>query len=104
VIAAGALAGQMLLFFYPFIAVIIASGWMQITYIVVLLLMISVYLRHISVFSDSKGYDVVFLPFSALLFIYVVSRALVKTLIHRGVYWRGTFYSLRELRKGEGAN
>jgi len=103
-IAAAAIAGQILLFFYPFVGVVITSGWMQIGYGVVLLFMVTVYLRHNSVFSNSKGFEVVFLPLSALLFIYVVSRALVKTIIHRGVYWRGTFYSLRELRKGEGAN
>lgn len=98
-IAAGAISGQLLFFVFPFIAVIILQGWMQMSYSIVLILMVSVYISHISVFSNSKKYDVLFLPLSAVLFIFVVCRALVKTMFHRGIYWRGTFYSLRELRK-----
>jgi len=98
-IAIGAISGQLLFFVFPFIAVIILQGWMQISYIVILMLMVSVYISHISVFSNSRKYDVLFLPLSAVLFIFVVSRALVKTIFHRGIYWRGTFYSLQDLRK-----
>jgi len=98
-IALGAISGQLLFFVFPFIAVIILHGWMQISYSIVLILMVSVYISHISVFSNSRKYDVLFLPLSAVLFIFVVSRALVKTIFHRGIYWRGTFYSLQDLRK-----
>lgn len=53
-IAAAAIAGQILLFFYPFVGVVITSGWMQFAYGVVILFMMSVYLRHNTVFSNSK--------------------------------------------------
>lgn len=99
VIAAGAMAGQTLIFLFPFIAVFITAGWTQLLYIAVLIMMVSVYLLHIRVFSKSRGYDVIFLPVSALLFIITIGRALIKTVIQGGIHWRGTFYPLRDLRK-----
>jgi hypothetical protein len=38
-------------------------------------------------------------PFAALLLIYALLRSMVKTLRQGGVVWRGTFYSLAELRR-----
>ncbi len=98
IIAAGAVAGQIIFFLFPFVAVMITSGLVQGIYIAALLLMVSVYLRHVAVFSSSKGLDFVFLPLAAVLFIFAVSRALVKTIMNKGIRWRGTFYSLKDLR------
>jgi hypothetical protein len=39
------------------------------------------------------------LPFSSLLFSYIVVRATALTLWQGGIYWRGTFYPLDELRR-----
>ena len=41
-------------------------------------------------------------PFAAGLLIYAELRSLFVTLLHRGIYWRGTFYPLAELRKNAG--
>ncbi|MCD5323098.1 MULTISPECIES: glycosyltransferase [Pontibacillus] len=38
------------------------------------------------------------LPYSALLFIYTIVRALTITIKNGGIEWRGTFYSLKDLR------
>jgi hypothetical protein len=38
-------------------------------------------------------------PFAAALFIYTLLRSMVATLWQGGVVWRGTFYSLAELRR-----
>jgi hypothetical protein len=38
-------------------------------------------------------------PFAAMLLIYTLLRSMVKTLQQGGVVWRGTFYSLAELRR-----
>jgi hypothetical protein len=38
-------------------------------------------------------------PIGALLFAYIVLRSMVVALWHGGVIWRGTKYSLRELRE-----
>jgi cellulose synthase/poly-beta-1,6-N-acetylglucosamine synthase-like glycosyltransferase len=37
-------------------------------------------------------------PFAAMLFIYTLLRSMLTTLRQRGVFWRGTFYPLAELR------
>lgn len=39
-------------------------------------------------------------PLAALLFLYISIRSGVLTQRQRGVYWRGTFYPLEELRRG----
>ncbi len=38
-------------------------------------------------------------PFSVMLFVYSMMRSMVVTLKDGGVTWRGTFYSLNDLRK-----
>jgi glycosyltransferase involved in cell wall biosynthesis len=39
-------------------------------------------------------------PLGALIFIYMILRSMVVTLWRGGIVWRGTFYPLKELRKG----
>jgi len=41
-------------------------------------------------------------PIGALLFDYMLWRSTIVTLRQGGIVWRGTFYSLEELRKGAG--
>lgn len=38
-------------------------------------------------------------PVAAVLFVYIVIRTMLLTLMQGGMYWRGTFYRLSELRK-----
>jgi glycosyltransferase involved in cell wall biosynthesis len=49
--------------------------------------------------SGLSAWNVLLAPFAACLFIYALCRSMVITLLQRGVIWRGTFYSLNELRK-----
>ncbi|WP_343206507.1 glycosyltransferase [Bacillus sp. B15-48] len=39
-------------------------------------------------------------PITASLFLYTIIRATILTYIQGGIYWRGTFYSLNDLKKG----
>ena len=39
-------------------------------------------------------------PIGAAIFIYMSLRATIETLFRGGIIWRGTFYPLKELRKG----
>jgi glycosyltransferase involved in cell wall biosynthesis len=44
-------------------------------------------------------WNVLFFPFGALVFVFALSRSMLITLKQGGIIWRGTFYSLAELRK-----
>ncbi|MCA1009595.1 glycosyltransferase [Halobacillus halophilus] len=52
--------------------------------------------RHLTTYSK---WIVLGLPIFAVLFIYMLSRALVLTFLRGGIEWRGSRYSLKELKK-----
>ncbi len=97
--AGGAVLGQVVLFVIPFVAVFLTGDVIQHLYVAVIVMIFTVFIIHTTVFSMRKGYDAVFLPIAALLFLFTICRALIKTILYRGIHWRGTFYSLQELRK-----
>jgi hypothetical protein len=49
--------------------------------------------------SGISSWNAVFFPVGAVVFIYTLLRSAFVTLVSGGVEWRGTFYSLAELRK-----
>ncbi len=49
--------------------------------------------------SGISSWNAIFYPFSALVFIFTLLRSMFLTLKQGGILWRGTFYSLTELRK-----
>ena len=49
--------------------------------------------------SGISTWTVLFFPFSALVFVFALLRSMLITLQQGGITWRGTFYSLAELRK-----
>jgi glycosyltransferase involved in cell wall biosynthesis len=49
--------------------------------------------------SGLSTWNTVFFPLSALVFVFTLLRSMITTLKLGGVRWRGTFYSLAELRK-----
>ena len=49
--------------------------------------------------SGLSSWNVLALPFSALVFLFTLIRSMLITLKQGGVVWRGTFYPLAELRK-----
>jgi glycosyltransferase involved in cell wall biosynthesis len=83
---------------FPLPALIFTGGW--INYI----LLIAVGLSLLPVFMNGRGiagkwWHLFAMPVAGLLFIYIMIRAFVITDYQRGLYWRGSFYSLQELRK-----
>lgn len=58
--------------------------------------------RLASRFSGLSAWNVVFAPFAGVLLTWSMLRSTWTTLRHGGVRWRGTFYSLRELRAAAG--
>ena len=49
--------------------------------------------------SGISTWNVLFFPFSALVFIFALLRSMLVTIKEGGITWRGTFYPLSELRK-----
>ncbi len=49
--------------------------------------------------SGLPAWNAIFAPFAAAAFVYAVLRSMLVTLRQGGVNWRGTFYSLAELRR-----
>jgi glycosyltransferase involved in cell wall biosynthesis len=49
--------------------------------------------------SDISTWNSLFFPFSAMVFVFALLRSMFLTLKQGGIIWRGTFYSLAELRK-----
>jgi hypothetical protein len=49
--------------------------------------------------SGLSVWNVLAAPFAAAVFCFVMLRSMLTTLRQGGVVWRGTFYSLKELKK-----
>ena len=82
----------------PFVGLIISTGFSSIGYVLALLALALIYVGmwwH----SDISPIDVVLHPIGTILFTYAIVRSVVLTLVRGGVVWRGTWYSLAELRK-----
>jgi glycosyltransferase involved in cell wall biosynthesis len=47
----------------------------------------------------SKGWHSFFIPYAGLLIVYIMIKSSFLTLKQKGIYWRGSFYSLKDLRK-----
>jgi glycosyltransferase involved in cell wall biosynthesis len=91
----------MLLFLnlFPFLGIWLAHGWARLPYAVALICMAGIYVG-MSRRSDVPPYFFFVHPLSTIMFAYILLRSMVLTLAQRGIFWRGTFYPLDELRRG----
>jgi glycosyltransferase involved in cell wall biosynthesis len=83
----------------PFLGVWLAHGWARVPYAIALLSLFLIYYG-MSVRSAVPPYYFFLHPVSTSLFMYTLLRSMVHTLRNDGIVWRGTKYSLDELRKG----
>jgi glycosyltransferase involved in cell wall biosynthesis len=83
----------------PFIAVWFTSGGARIACALTCAIAITIEGRFVRETFQPAIYGFTH-PIGALVFIYMTVRATVGTLWRGGIIWRGTFYPLRELRKG----
>ncbi len=83
----------------PFLGVALAHGWERLPYAIALASMFLIYLG-MSWRSRVPAYYFALHPVSTALFIYTLLRSMIHTLWNDGIVWRGTKYSLEELRKG----
>jgi len=88
---------QLVVSLWPFLALFLTSGavWLLNAAVVAALLIIAV--DSAKYFGLNPWAGLAF-PLGNLIFLYIIWRATVVTLFHDGIDWRGTHYSLKELK------
>jgi len=84
----------------PFFGLAFATGWARVfagIAVGVAILIHAAMLRS----TDAPPIYALAHPLGALLFFWMLGRSAIATLWRGGVVWRGTFYPLAELRKGQ---
>lgn len=95
-----ALSGVFISQVFPFIALFTTTGVTRGLYVAVILILLVIYVRTaFHPWRKSLKTFTVF-PVSAVLFMYTIIRSVLLTVIRGGIIWRGTFYPLSELKKG----
>lgn len=82
---------------WPFCAVFLTHGAVQGIYIAIVCLIILIFTDSVR-FHHSKAWYVLGYPLASALFVFILLRTMTLNLIQGGIYWRGTFYSLTELK------
>ena len=85
---------------WPYIALFITHGPTFVVYVAVVCL-ISLLFAHSAGLHGAKRWYLVGFPFAATLFIFILLRTMILNLVQGGIFWRGTFYSLKELKKNK---
>ena len=88
---------QMLTMCWPFVALLITTGpvlWLNAAIVILLLVGQMVLLQG----GSLRWWSAVLLPVAVPLLIFAYLRAMFLTYVRGGIGWRGTFYSLKELR------
>ncbi|MEI6083941.1 MAG: glycosyltransferase family 2 protein [Verrucomicrobiota bacterium] len=88
---------QLLVFVWPLVAVVVTIGAVRWLNVGCVLTMAVLYLDNAS-FPGVKRWHAFALPVTTLFFLYIIWRATLKTICNDGIDWRGTHYSLKELR------
>jgi glycosyltransferase involved in cell wall biosynthesis len=99
-----ALGVAAMLFFnlMPYLGSALAPGWSRLPFALVLGAIVLVYINLHRETREVHWLLVILHPIAALLVAYAVLRSVVVTLKDGGITWRGTKYSLRDLKKGVG--
>lgn len=84
---------------WPFLALFLTEGPIRLLYAVSIILLFFVYKETANIMAKGALLYFTVFPFSALLFIYSIGRSTVLTIFRGGIVWRGTFYSINELKK-----
>jgi hypothetical protein len=82
---------------WPFIAIFITHGTLRFIYIAIVCLIVLVF-ADCAGFHRSKAWYVLGYPITTALFAYILLRTMMLNLVQGGIYWRGTFYPLNELK------
>ncbi len=97
--AAVQMFGLLMMCVVPWVALFFAHGWPLAFACICVGLAIILHIGACLEFRVSPLYALTF-PFGALIFIWMQARSMIVTLGTGGITWRGTFYPLKELKRG----
>lgn len=92
-----ATAAQLLLFVFPFVALLLATGWTRLLNGFAVLVLLAVFAGAARA-QRTPAWHAVLFPATVLVFLAALWNSTLYTLRHRGIEWRGTHYPLDELR------
>lgn len=82
---------------WPYLALVVCNGVAQVIYGAVVLLLTIVFVDSASFNGFPRWYAIGF-PLATTLLAWIMVRTMVVNLVQGGIRWRGTFYSLKELK------
>jgi glycosyltransferase involved in cell wall biosynthesis len=93
-----AISGVFVTHVLPFMTIFLSAGINRFLSMGAIVLIGLVYIQTVHKMTKGALNSLPVLPITALLFIYCIARAAFLTWIRGGIVWRGTFYSMKELR------
>ena len=97
ILAIGAVIGTFLFNVWPFMALFLTSGLTRTLNIAVCILLMTMYAGG-AFRMQGRTWLAIAYPVAAAIFMYILVTATARTLFHRGIAWRGTRYSLDDLK------
>jgi hypothetical protein len=91
--------GLLLMFVFPIVALPIVHGWARIFALIAVGLPLIAEIGVAIEFESQPLYALTY-PIGALIFAWMLTRSMIVTLWQGGIFWRGTFYPLDELKRG----
>jgi glycosyltransferase involved in cell wall biosynthesis len=91
--------GQSLLFIVPPVGLLMAAPAAKLAFAASMLAQGTLYVRIVRTLSLYSAADVLLLPYHSAMLIGILARTVWLALRRGGMYWRGTFYSLDELKR-----
>jgi glycosyltransferase involved in cell wall biosynthesis len=82
---------------WPFLAIFVTHGAVRGIYLATVCLII-VSFADSARFHRASPWHVIGYPLTTALFVFIILRTMLLNLVQGGIYWRGTFYSLQELK------
>ncbi|HEY1866025.1 MAG TPA: glycosyltransferase family 2 protein [Candidatus Acidoferrales bacterium] len=98
-VAVGGIMLTIVMSILPFLGVVFATGWARIFAGIAALVALAFHAGVARRAKVSPWYGLTH-PLGAALFAYIIARSAAVTLARGGIVWRGTFYKLKELRRG----
>ena len=98
-VACGQMAGVLLLSMVPWVSLPFVQGWARAFAAAGIVLPVLAQAGAALEFEESPFYAVT-QPLGALIFVWMLARSTFLTLRQGGIFWRGTFYPIEELKRG----